>query len=120
MSTILIADDSLFQRLILSKIAKSQKHDVFEAKNGLEALDMLRSQKPDMALLDLNMPEFSGLEVLDVARHEGLETDIVVITADIQETTRTRCFELGARAILSKPPKETEVLNAMNQFLQIK
>ena len=117
MATILIADDSLFQRLVLSKIVKAQQHDLFEAKNGLEALDMLRSHKPDLALLDLNMPELSGLEVLEAASQEGLETDIVVITADIQETTRARCFALGAHKILSKPPKEQEVLDALSQFL---
>ena len=117
MATILIADDSLFQRLVLSKIVKAQQHDLFEAKNGLEALDMLRSHKPDLALLDLNMPELSGLEVLEAVSQEGLETDIVVITADIQETTRARCFALGARKILSKPPKEQEVLDALNQLI---
>jgi twitching motility two-component system response regulator PilH len=114
---ILIADDSLFQRLVLSKIVKSQQYDFIEAKNGLEALDILRSHKPDLALLDLNMPELSGLEVLEAASQEGLETDIVVITADIQETTRERCFALGARKILSKPPKEQEVLDALNQLI---
>jgi CheY-like chemotaxis protein len=116
-ATVLIADDSLFQRLVLSKIVKSEQHEFFEAKNGLEALSMLRSHKPDLAMLDLNMPELSGLEVLEAARQEGLETDFVVITADIQETTRARCFALGARKILSKPPKEQEVLGALSQFL---
>ena len=56
MAKILIADDSLFQRLVLSKIVKSQQYDFIEAKNGLEALDILRSHKPDLALLELNMP----------------------------------------------------------------
>lgn len=117
MPTVLIADDSLFQRLMLSKFLKSAGLDLLEATNGREALDLLRSARPDVALLDLNMPELSGQEVLEAAQAEGLGTAIVVITADIQETTRARCFAAGARKILPKPPKDSDVLGALREIL---
>jgi twitching motility two-component system response regulator PilH len=102
----LIADDSMFQRMVLAKIAKSEGFDVLEAKNGQECLDFLRANKPDIALLDINMPVLSGMEVLDAVQAEGLAASIVVISADIQETTRQRCLGYGVRGMLNKPPQE--------------
>jgi CheY-like chemotaxis protein len=102
----LIADDSMFQRMVLAKIAKSEGFDVLEAKNGQECLDILRANKPDIALLDINMPVLSGMEVLDAVQAEGLASCIVVISADIQETTRQRCLGYGVRGMLNKPPQE--------------
>lgn len=111
MPTLLITDDSMFQRLVLGKVAKAEGYVVLEAKDGRECLEILRSNTPDVALLDLNMPVLSGMEVLEAAKVEGLPTGIIVITADIQDTTRQRCMELGARALLPKPPQE-EMLRA--------
>lgn len=116
MPTVLIADDSMFQRLMLSKVVKSVGLGVIEAKNGREGLEHLRSSSPDVALFDLNMPELSGQEVLEIAQAENLSTAIVVITADIQDTTRARCFAAGARKILSKPAKEADVLAALREL----
>lgn len=113
MPTVLIADDSMFQRLTLSRIVKAAGLDVLEARNGREGLDALRSARPEVALFDLNMPELSGQEVLEAAQAEGLGTAIVVITADIQETTRARCEAAGARRILFKPVKEEDVRLAL-------
>lgn len=117
MSTVLVADDSLFQRLVLSRIIRSQGHELLEACNGHECLRVLRDHRPDLALLDLNMPELSGLEVLEAMRDQGLMTAVVVVTADIQSTTRQRCLDLGARRLLSKPPREEDVLTVLRELL---
>jgi Response regulator containing CheY-like receiver domain and AraC-type DNA-binding domain len=117
MPTALIADDSMFQRLVLSKIAKAEGFDVLEAKNGQECLDILRSQSPDIALLDINMPVLSGMEVLEAAQATGHASRIVVISADIQDTTRQRCLDHGVRAMLPKPPQEDAVRAELRRVL---
>ncbi len=103
MPTLLIADDSIFQRKGLGRIAQSLGYEVLEASDGHQCLDMLREHGPDAMLLDLNMPGLHGLDVLKAMREDGLSLPVVVISADIQETTRRRCMDLGARDILYKP-----------------
>lgn len=117
MPTVLIADDSMFQRLMLAKIVKAQGLDVLEAKNGQECLDQIRAHAPALILLDLNMSVLSGLGVLETVQQESLPVKIIVITADIQETTRQRCLALGAAMILSKPVKESDVLAALHTVM---
>lgn len=117
MSTILVADDSMFQRMVLAKIVKAEGFNLLEAKNGQECLDQLRAHAPALLLLDLNMPLLSGMEILAVVQREAMPTRVIVITADIQETTRQRCLDLGARMLLSKPPKEPEVVAAVRAVL---
>lgn len=113
MPTVLIADDSMFQRLMLAKIVKAQGLDVLEAKNGQECLDLMRAHAPVLTLLDLNMAVLSGLGVLEVVQRESIPVKVIVITADIQETTRQRCLDLGAQMVLSKPVKDSDVAAAL-------
>ena len=117
MSTILIADDSLFQRFMHSKVAGGMGFDVIEAKDGGECLELARSAKPDVLLLDLNMPGVSGMEVLKALSGENLPIKILVITADIQDTTRSRCEELGVRGFVTKPVDEEKLKAALAALL---
>lgn len=103
MSTILVCDDSLFQRRILTAIVRKNGHNALEAENGHQCLEIAEREHPDLILLDLLMPEYDGFAVLRDARDTVPEIPIVVITADIQDLTRDECMELGARAFLNKP-----------------
>lgn len=109
MPSLLIADDSMFQRFMHAKAAKEEGFDVLEAKDGQECLDLARANCPDIILLDLNMPEVSGMEVLQALAEEKIAARILVITADIQETTRKRCLELGVKGFVNKPVEEAEL-----------
>jgi len=109
MPKILIADDSMFQRFTHGKVAKELGFDVVEAKNGVDCLDKARAEKPDAILLDMNMPAMTGIEVMQALNNEGLAPKVLVITADIQDTTRKRCQDLGAVAFLNKPVDENEL-----------
>ncbi len=109
MPSLLIADDSMFQRFMHAKAAKEEGFDVLEAKDGQECLDLARANCPDIILLDLNMPEVSGMEVLQALAEENIQARILVITADIQETTRKRCLELGVKGFVNKPVEEAEL-----------
>ncbi len=116
MQTLLIADDSMFQRFQVSKAAREVGFLVKEARNGQECLDMVASDPPDVLLLDLNMPTIDGLGVLKSIREQGVQSKVLILTADIQDTTRQRCLELGVVEFLNKPLEE-DVLKARLQAL---
>lgn len=116
MPTILISDDSMFQRFMFSKVAKEQGFTVLEAKDGLECLKLAVEHKPDVMLLDLNMPGMTGHEVLQHLADDDVHAKVLVITADIQETTKQRCLELGVSGFLNKPVAEEDLVQAINNL----
>ena len=103
MPMLIVADDSMFQRFQSAKTAKEAGFEVIEAKDGAECLRLLREHRPDLLLLDLNMPDPGGVAVLESLAAEAADVHVCVVTADIQETTKVRCLELGAKAFLNKP-----------------
>ncbi len=109
MPSLLIADDSMFQRFMHAKAAKEEGFEVMEAKDGHECINLARTNTPDIILLDLNMPEMNGMEVLQILAQEKIATKILIITADIQDTTRKRCLELGVKGFVTKPVNEAEL-----------
>lgn len=117
MGTILVCDDSLFQRRILTSIVEKNGHIPLEAKNGHECLSIAKEKRPDLIFLDLLMPEYDGFAVLKDAGEEALGIPIIVITADIQEITRDDCLSLGARAFLNKPVDHDEAEAVIAEFL---
>ncbi len=117
MASILVIDDSEFQRNILQGIIEGQGHEILNALNGREGIEMAVSRSPDCILLDLIMPEIGGLEVLGLLRDKGLDIPTIVVTADIQESTRKKCMELGAVAFLNKPVKEDALNETIKRIL---
>ena len=117
MGTILVCDDSLFQRRILTSIVEKNGHTPLEAVNGRECLKIAFENKPDLIFLDLLMPDYDGFAVLTDAREKGLAIPIVVITADIQDITRDDCLKLGAKAFLNKPVDHNEAEAAIREHL---
>ncbi len=107
MACILVIDDSAFTRQMLAKALKAQGNEVLEAER----------HKPDCIVLDLLMPEISGFEVLKTLNEKGLTIPVVVLSADIQETTRAECLELGAVSFLKKPLPENELVEVVQGVL---
>lgn len=118
MPTLLIADDSMFQRFQAAKAAREAGFDVTEAKDGEECLRLAREHKPDLLLLDLNMPDPGGLAVMEILARELPGIAIAVVTADIQETTRRHCLELGAKCFLNKPLNAADLTRALGALLR--
>jgi len=109
MPRLLIADDSMFQRFNTAKIARDMGFEVQEAADGRQCLECLKKALPDAMLLDLNMPEVTGEQVLEELRSLAPGLPVAVITADIQDTTRRRVLDLGATVLLNKPLAEDDL-----------
>lgn len=116
-ATILVVDDSMFQRHAVAKVLKEDGYDVIEADNGLTGLDRMERDKPDAVILDLIMPRCSGFEALEVLNKRGNRIPVFVFTADIQSTSRQRCLDLGATAFLNKPLNKEELQGVLNRHL---
>jgi len=117
MALILIIDDSSYMRGKICNILKLDGHKILEADNGLKGLQMASSNSPDCILLDIIMPGMDGLKIIKALSDQHLNIPMIVVTADIQESTRRQCIELGAVAVINKPPKEEELRSMINKVL---
>lgn len=116
MPKVIIADDSMFQRFTLHKIVKNAGFEVVEAKNGQECLEAVAREQPDLVLLDLNMPVRNGFDILETLQTQGSTVPVIVISADIQESSRQRCLNLGAKAVLGKPVREQPLIDMLREL----
>ena len=114
---ILIVDDSTFMRGILKDIvAKSNWNgsQVFEAADGDQALALYNTEKPDMVLLDIIMPNKDGMEVLKNIGHSS--TAVVMISSMEQEHIIQEAKTLGAKDYIVKPFDVRQVIKVLNEF----
>jgi len=103
---ILIVDDSKAMRMIVRRTLRQAgfgDHAVTEANNGKEALDAVRQSVPDLILSDWNMPEMSGIELLDNLRSEGVSVKFGFVTTERTPEMRARAAEAGASFLIVKP-----------------
>jgi len=102
---LLVADDNKVNRLLLGRTLELQGHQVASADNGRRALEMLRDERFDLLLLDLEMPELDGFAVLTKLADDPELRDLpVIVTSSLEGVTHVaRCIELGADDYLHKP-----------------
>jgi CheY-like chemotaxis protein len=103
--TVLVTDDNELNRHVLSDILAYADAGVMEARDGADALAILSEEHIDIALLDIQMPELTGVEVMRALAGQKPERPVPVIalTADTTEECRAECLNAGAKAILHKP-----------------
>jgi CheY-like chemotaxis protein len=119
MARILVVDDSAYQRLKAHRILEKAGHVTLEAVNGRDGLERILDDAPDCVVLDLLMPELDGIEVLREVRDQGIATPVVVLTADVQDTTRRLCMQLGAAAVIHKPVKRDELIGTIDRLVEL-
>ncbi len=114
---VLVVDDHVIVRSgVRNLLAVGVQAQVIEASNGREALHQLRAEKPDLVLLDLNLPGMGGLELLRRLLLEDRSTRIVVLSMHVEPIYVTRAMELGARGYLSKHASADELLTAVRRI----
>jgi len=101
---IVIADDSSLLRDRIKSLLNSINHNsvVYEAENGVEALQLIREKEPDLAILDIRMPEMNGIEVLKRIRELKMKVKVCILTNYPYPQYKKRCLEAGADYFLSK------------------
>lgn len=106
---VLIAEDETHLGTILEQFMTARGFSVRIVRDGRAALEQLRTEKFDVALLDVVMPEVDGLEVLRLIREEPLPPEIIVITGNGTIETAIAALKLGAYDFLSKPYRMAEI-----------
>jgi signal transduction histidine kinase/CheY-like chemotaxis protein len=101
-NTILVVDDDKHIRKLLREELENAGYIVREAKDGLEALNSIKGKKPDLIILDIMMPQFSGFDVAAVLKNDPLTADIPIIVLSIVED-KDRGYRLGVDRYLTKP-----------------
>jgi CheY-like chemotaxis protein len=120
MAKILIVDDIPEIRKNICRILKSNGHDIQEASNGVEALEMVKMNDVDIIILDIMMPEKGGLETL-IELAENKEIKKILITGF--NLPQSEAFDklidhFGAECLLQKPFKKAELLKAVDNALR--
>lgn len=100
---ILIVDDEPPIRKLLKVGLTTQGYAVAEAINAKSAIEVLRSEKPDLIILDLGLPDMTGHELLERWRSEGLTLPIVILSSRTDEAGIVKALELGADDYITKP-----------------
>lgn len=119
MKKILIIEDSKISRMYISKPLKDE-YEVLWAANATEGLEMVKTQNIDCILCDLLMPEMDGFQFMEQIKKIADNIPIIIVTSDIQNTTRERCASLGAFGFLNKPVNEDELLKTVRKALDKK
>ena len=116
MRRLLIVDDSLTSCGILTRIIGGS-YEIDTANNGGTAIAAIQKESFDLVLLDLLMPEIDGFAVLEAMKNMDTKPPVLVVSADIQDTTRERVMKLGAVGLINKPPKREQLLAAIETAL---
>ncbi len=115
---VLIVDDSITVRCVMSQFLERHEIQVLTAKDGMEAIPMLEKQRPDVILLDVEMPHMNGYELTRYIRNDARlkNIPIIMITSRSGEKHRQKALALGVEAFLSKPYREDELLKLIQQM----
>ena len=115
---ILIVDDSNVSRLLIrGRLAVLQPDwEVIEAASGDEAVAMVTTAKPDFITMDVNMPGLTGFEAAEKIRQDDQRVKIVILTANIQSSSREKAEQLAAKFV-QKPVTQASMQQAIDYFL---
>jgi len=114
---ILIVDDEADLRTLLHHILTAQGYQITDAADGEEAIELIKRQKFDIALLDIQMPNINGIQVLKYIKEHSPQTKAVMLTgyADLKHAMEAK--EFGARDFIGKPYKLEDVLSTIEHIL---
>lgn len=116
---ILVVDDSVTVRKVTTRLLERNGMEVFTAKDGVDAMATLQDHKPDLMLLDIEMPRMDGFEVASQVRHDSRLQDIpiIMITSRTGDKHRERAISIGVNEYMGKPFQEDNLLATMNRLL---
>ncbi len=114
---VLVVDDStLARRLLINALPEAWDVEITQAANGVDALAAYREGRASVMFLDLTMPGMTGFDVLETVRAEGLDSFVIVVSADIQPEAKARVKALGAVAFIDKPITGAKLLPVLKEY----
>jgi CheY-like chemotaxis protein len=117
---ILVVEDNDINLLVANTLLAFYGITVFEAKNGIEAINHPELNKVDLILMDLQMPEMDGFAATEYLRKTlNVKTPIIALTANALKTEIERCFELGMNDYVLKPYNEAQLIDAISKNLNL-
>ena len=119
MAKILIVEDEELVRKLYTELLEMKGYKVETAENGHKALDYLSDKRPDMILLDINMPELDGKEFLKIKKADDKlrKIPVLLITGIVQVERIGECLSLGAMGYIEKANSPVEVMNKIEMVL---
>lgn len=118
-ATILYIEDNPLNMRLVRKLVKSFGYNMIEAVDGIAGLEIVRREKPDLVLVDLNLPGMDGLEIASIMKNtpELASIPTIALTANAMHGDRERCLAAGCDAYIAKPIARQELYNALHRFL---
>jgi len=121
MSKVLVVDDSPMQREMISRVLKNVGINVTVASDGLEALEQIQQNCPDLVVLDIVMPRMNGYEVCRWLRSNlGENLPVVMCSSKREELDRYWGIKQGADAYIAKPFRPQDLVVTVKQLLRVR
>jgi two-component system response regulator EvgA len=118
MSTVLVVDDHPTTRMAVKILLEREGHKVIaETDNGIEAIRLARDMVPDIAIIDIGIPELDGLDVVSRLKSLGIKTKVLILTAQPVTHFGNRSAKAGAAGYVSKNGNMDELINAVKAIL---
>ena len=117
-TSVLIVDDSVTVRKVTSRLLERQGYDAHTARDGADALEILQDFRPDVMLLDIEMPRMDGFEVASTIRRDSELKDlpIIMITSRTGDKHRERAMEIGVNEYMGKPFQEAQLISTIQSL----
>ena len=115
---VLVVDDDEDICFLLTTVVDTRYADVFTARSGEEALDRFHQMEPQLILLDVQLPEMSGIDVLQIIKRERPDCQVIMVTAFATIETAIKAMKLGALDYICKPFKLPELRDTVKNALE--
>jgi chemosensory pili system protein ChpA (sensor histidine kinase/response regulator) len=115
----LVVDDSITVRRVMERFLERNGMRVVTARDGIDAISVLQDAKPQIILLDIEMPNMDGYEFAKHVRNDERVSDvpIIMITSRVGDKHRARAIEIGVNDYLGKPYQDEQLLDAIRRLL---
>lgn len=118
MSSIIVVDDHPAIRMAVKFMVMEKGHAILgDYDNGVDALQQIRNLKPDVVILDINIPQIDGFDVLKRINELDYKPKIIVLSSHDSEHVKVRCIQLGVHAFLSKVEELTKLNDLIDKVL---
>lgn len=118
--TVLVVEDNDLNMKLFEDLLQTQGYRVLSASHGLDALNLVRQHRPDLVIMDIQLPEISGLEITQVMKADPAlrHIPVIAVTAFAMKGDEERMLQGGCSAYIAKPISVTQFLETVRRFLK--